>query len=88
MGFPLAGKDVGRDVGLLHLPYDPVGSVPAHVSLVEPLGAEAILHVTIAGSEALSRTTSDRLPGDGEAVTLSVRLDQIKLFDTETGRAI
>jgi multiple sugar transport system ATP-binding protein len=66
----------------------PVGSVPAHVSLVEPLGAEAILHATIAGSEALSRTTSNCLPGEGEAVTLSVRLDQIKLFDAETGRAI
>ena len=66
----------------------PVGSLPARVSLVEPLGAEAILHVTIAGVEALSRATSDWLPADDETVTLSVRLDQMKLFDAETGKAI
>jgi multiple sugar transport system ATP-binding protein len=65
-----------------------LGSIPARVNLVEPLGAEAILHVTIAGSEALSRATSDRLPADEEAVTLNVRLDQMKLFDAETGNAI
>ena len=91
---PYRGRKVTLGIRPEHLtpPSDslrgPVGSLPARVSLVEPLGAEAILHVTIAGVEALSRATSDWLPADDETVTLSVRLDQMKLFDAETGKAI
>jgi multiple sugar transport system ATP-binding protein len=64
------------------------GPVDAKVQLVEPLGTEAILHVEVAGSAAISRSTLDVLPRQGEVIRLAIALEHAKLFDPQSGLAI
>jgi multiple sugar transport system ATP-binding protein len=72
-------------------------NLPVHVDLVENLGNDSFLSVTLAESEFPSRTTTnylrvrvppDRLVSLGEQIWLSLTPDKIHFFDPQTDLAI
>ncbi|HEY2270346.1 MAG TPA: TOBE domain-containing protein, partial [Streptosporangiaceae bacterium] len=70
----------------LHL-ADGSGDIAGEVTLVEELGADALLHVRLAGSGDLivARTEGRRTPPPGQQVTFRVQPEDIFAFDPETG---
>ncbi|MCB1385551.1 MAG: ABC transporter ATP-binding protein [Nitratireductor sp.] len=67
-----------------------VVSVEAKVLSVEPLGAETLLFLALAGTgqEVTARIGREARASVGEAITVSVDLRALHLFDIGTGRAI
>ncbi|RVB19360.1 sn-glycerol-3-phosphate ABC transporter ATP-binding protein UgpC [Mesorhizobium sp. M7A.F.Ca.CA.002.10.1.1] len=70
-----------------HLEIHPDG-VPAKISVVEPTGSETLVFLRFGEGEmvALFRERHDFKPGD--TLKLKPRLDQIHLFDAETGKRL
>jgi multiple sugar transport system ATP-binding protein len=60
----------------------------AEVVATEPLGAETILTLDVAGAKLRARSHGFDAPGRGEVVTLSFSPAAVRWFDTETGRAL
>ncbi|RUW61716.1 sn-glycerol-3-phosphate ABC transporter ATP-binding protein UgpC [Mesorhizobium sp. M7A.F.Ca.US.008.03.1.1] len=92
--FPIAsgnaaqdGQDVVYGVRPEHLEIHPDG-VPAKISVVEPTGSETLVFLRFGEGEmvALFRERHDFKPGD--TLKLKPRLDQIHLFDAETGKRL
>ncbi|BCG80922.1 ABC transporter ATP-binding protein [Mesorhizobium sp. 113-3-3] len=91
--FPIAdnaaqdGQAVVYGVRPEHLEIHPDG-VPAKISVVEPTGSETLVFLRFGDGEmvALFRERHDFKPGD--TLTLKPRLDQIHLFDAETGQRL
>ncbi len=74
-----------------HLRVDDHGPLQMQSGLGEPLGANTLLHGSLAGSgHALTASLAGihRLPPTGEAVKLSVAAENIHLFDKTTGHRI
>ncbi|PAQ05646.1 ABC transporter ATP-binding protein [Mesorhizobium temperatum] len=92
--FPIAansavedGRKVVYGVRPEHLEIHPEG-VPAKISVVEPTGSETLVFLRFGEGEmvALFRERHDFKPGD--TLHLKPRLDQVHLFDSETGRRL
>ncbi|MDG4898336.1 sn-glycerol-3-phosphate ABC transporter ATP-binding protein UgpC [Mesorhizobium sp. WSM4976] len=92
--FPMPAGTVAEDgqavvygVRPEHLEIHPDG-VASTVSVVEPTGSETLVFVRFGEGEmvALFRERHDFKPGD--ALKLKPRLDQVHLFDAETGRRL
>ncbi|QKD04208.1 ABC transporter ATP-binding protein [Mesorhizobium loti] len=91
--FPIAdnaaqdGQAVVYGIRPEHLEIHPDG-VPAKISVVEPTGSETLVFLRFGEGEmvALFRERHDFKPGD--TLTLKPRLDQIHLFDAETGQRL
>ncbi|MER9462015.1 sn-glycerol-3-phosphate ABC transporter ATP-binding protein UgpC [Mesorhizobium sp. M0387] len=93
--FPIAagstakeGQAVVYGVRPEHLEIHPDG-VPAKISVVEPTGSETLVFVRFGDSGemvALFRERHDFKPGD--TLNLKPRLDQVHLFDAETGNRL
>ncbi|MBZ9718115.1 sn-glycerol-3-phosphate ABC transporter ATP-binding protein UgpC [Mesorhizobium sp. AD1-1] len=81
------GKAVVYGVRPEHLEIHPDG-VPAKISVVEPTGSETLVFLRFGEGEmvALFRERHDFKPGD--TLKLKPRLDQIHLFDAETGKRL
>ncbi|TIL88746.1 MAG: sn-glycerol-3-phosphate ABC transporter ATP-binding protein UgpC [Mesorhizobium sp.] len=92
--FPIAasskvedGRNVVYGVRPEHLEIHPDG-VPAKISVVEPTGSETLVFLRFGEGEmvALFRERHDFRPGD--TLHLKPRLDQVHLFDAETGNRL
>ncbi|RWN46593.1 MAG: sn-glycerol-3-phosphate ABC transporter ATP-binding protein UgpC [Mesorhizobium sp.] len=92
--FPIASGNAAQDgqavvygVRPEHLEIHPDG-VPAKISVVEPTGSETLVFLRFGEGEmvALFRERHDFKPGD--TLKLKPRLDQIHLFDAETGKRL
>jgi multiple sugar transport system ATP-binding protein len=92
--FPMAasskvedGRNVVYGVRPEHLEIHPDG-VPAKISVVEPTGSETLVFLRFGEGEmvALFRERHDFKPGD--TLHLKPRLDQVHLFDAETGNRL
>ncbi|RWK43915.1 sn-glycerol-3-phosphate ABC transporter ATP-binding protein UgpC [Mesorhizobium sp.] len=92
--FPMAasskledGHNVVYGVRPEHLEIHPDG-VPAKISVVEPTGSETLVFLRFGEGEmvALFRERHDFKPGD--TLHLKPRLDQVHLFDAETGNRL
>jgi multiple sugar transport system ATP-binding protein len=70
----------------LHL-ADGAGELPGEVLLVEELGADALLHVRLAGSgqAMVARAEGRRPPARGQHVTFHVQPDDVFAFHPSTG---
>ncbi len=70
----------------MHL-ADGTGELAGEVVLVEDLGADALLHVRLAGDESqvVARAEGRTPPAPGQQVTFHVRPDDIFAFHPETG---
>lgn len=84
-----------RDVVLGVRPED-IGSLRAEqrddaprlrgvIDLLEPLGAETYVHVSIGETTCVSRAEGTRQLTVGEPVELAVYLDHVHLFDAQSG---
>ncbi len=91
--FPIAPNSAAQDgqavvygVRPEHLEIHPDG-VPAKISVVEPTGSETVV-ARLDGQEVIAvfRERHDFKPGD--TLTLKPRLDQVHLFDAETGKRL
>ena len=74
-----------------HLQLDEDGPLEMLAGLAEPLGANTLLHGSLAGSgQALTASLSGihRLPSSDQTVKLSVAAENIHLFDRTSGRRI
>ncbi|TIW95622.1 MAG: sn-glycerol-3-phosphate ABC transporter ATP-binding protein UgpC [Mesorhizobium sp.] len=92
--FPIASANAAQDgkavvygVRPEHLEIHPDG-VPAKISVVEPTGSETLVFLRFGEGEmvALFRERHDFKPGD--TLKLKPRLDQVHLFDAETGKRL
>jgi multiple sugar transport system ATP-binding protein len=94
---PAATRTAARQAGLsevvigirpehLHL-TDGSGALAGEVVLVEELGADALLHVRLAGSGSLvvARTEGRKPPAAGQEVTFRVQTDDVFAFHPVTG---
>jgi multiple sugar transport system ATP-binding protein len=70
----------------LHL-ADGTGELSGEVLLVEDLGADALLHVRLAGesNQVVARTEGRTPPAPGQQVTFHVQPDDVFAFDPQTG---
>jgi multiple sugar transport system ATP-binding protein len=97
MPLPAAIGTAARQAGLselvigirpehLHL-ADGAGDLAGEVTLVEELGADALLHVRLAedGDLIVARTEGRRTPPPGQQVTFRVQPEDIFAFHPETG---
>ncbi|MDI3341492.1 MAG: sn-glycerol-3-phosphate ABC transporter ATP-binding protein UgpC [Sphaerobacter sp.] len=77
-----------------HVVTDPERVAPGRVvrlpvELVEPLGAETLLHVRGPAEQTLvARVDPEFQPARGEAVTLAVEVEQIHAFDPDSQRTL
>jgi len=62
--------------------------VPARVNVVEPLGNEMIVYVSVFGQELVCRTDSHQALGVGEDVTVAFDMEKAHFFDVETGENV
>jgi ABC-type sugar transport system ATPase subunit len=58
----------------------------AEVALVEPAGAETLVHLLVNGERVVARVPSDLRPALGDAVRVAVDPSRVHLFDAATGR--
>jgi multiple sugar transport system ATP-binding protein len=61
---------------------------PAEVTLVEPIGGEAYVHVRVGELEAVARTDAETRPAVGDTVHVSVRPGDVHLFDAQSGKRV
>jgi multiple sugar transport system ATP-binding protein len=60
----------------------------APVTVVEPLGASALLSLDLAGQEITATTQARDLPRPGDRLNFTCSLDSLHIFDRETGVAL
>jgi multiple sugar transport system ATP-binding protein len=65
--------------------------IEAAVDLVESLGAELMVHVTVpgaGGARAVARLSTRRRRWAGDVVKLGIDTSRLHLFDTDTGASL
>ena len=79
----------GAELGLRpeHVVLGEAG-VEAAVTLVEPIGSEALVHVRAAGAELVARVPAESRPAPGETVRVSAAREHAHLFDVESGERL
>jgi multiple sugar transport system ATP-binding protein len=78
--------DLGIRPEQIHLASD---GIPAQVTLVEPLGKENLVRVTLAGGQLLTLVTSPAIAlSVGDSVGVGFDLTHACLFDRETGQSL
>jgi len=93
--FPISGVAGARGkvrVGIrpewLRLSTQPIpGGIPLEVALVEPLGAEILLHARWPGGDLVARAPADLLAPEGGPVWIDAAASRVDLFD-EAGRRL
>ncbi|MGD1886942.1 MAG: ABC transporter ATP-binding protein [Cohaesibacteraceae bacterium] len=96
VSLPLPGKEIanGRDVLLGVRPEDigPASNGSAllngQVSVAEPLGAETLIYVDVAGTEIIASGSGRNPPKAGDAIGLSADPASMHLFDANTGTVV
>ena len=82
---PAAGVEAGVRPEHVRVGAD---GVPGVVRLVEPVGSEAYLQVDVHGTIVVVRVDAASRPAAGDTVRLSVRREDVHLFDLHTGRRV
>lgn len=58
------------------------------VNVLEPLGSETLVYVTINGTEVIAKASGRTPPAVGDQVSLSAAASDMHLFDTHTGQRL
>jgi multiple sugar transport system ATP-binding protein len=66
----------------------PESGLPARVTLVEPLGADALVYLDLGGQDVVARLEGVPLPAVGEAVGVRFDPDSVLWFDGVTGELL
>jgi multiple sugar transport system ATP-binding protein len=77
-----------EDVALLPSRAESSSTLEAPVDVVEYLGSELLVYLTLAGKTLTARLDQRSNAHVGSKLTLQVNSAHIHLFDTETGKAI
>jgi multiple sugar transport system ATP-binding protein len=77
-----------EDIELLPPDAKDESRITAPVDVVEHLGNELLVYMTVAGKNIVARLDPRSSAHTGGNITLHVDNDQIHLFDTDTGEAI
>ncbi len=64
------------------------GSILLEVELVEPLGADTLVHGRLHGAELTARLPSHAECAPGQRLSLTIEPENLHLFDAETGKRI
>ena len=80
--------EVGFRPERVRLRRDHEGSARARVTLVEPVGSEAYVHVRADGEDVVARVVAEDRPEPGADVSLEVREEHLHVFDGETGERL
>ena len=64
------------------------GSFRARADVVEYLGNEELLHVSVEGKEIVAIVDSSHRVRPGDVVTLKLPMDKLHLFESESGNSI
>jgi ABC-type sugar transport system ATPase subunit len=64
------------------------GGVPATVSLVEVVGADALVHLQLEAETLVARVSADDRPVAGDVVGVAVDRRDVHLFEAESGRRV
>jgi multiple sugar transport system ATP-binding protein len=67
---------------------DPNGSLSGNADVVEYMGNEELIHLTVGGHEIISLIGSEHRVRPGDDLTLKVALDKVHLFDPESTLAL
>jgi ABC-type sugar transport system ATPase subunit len=62
--------------------------IPAVVELIEHLGDIAVLDLLVAGHSLRARVGDDRIPQEGERISITARAEDIHLFDAATRKRL
>jgi ABC-type sugar transport system ATPase subunit len=82
------GRDVLLGLRAEHLALAGPGGVPAQTVIVEPLGSDTLALMRIGDVEMTGRFAPESGLKAGDAVSLSLALDQAHLFEPDSGLAI
>lgn len=63
-------------------------AITATVELVEPLGAETLLHLRVDGQSLVAKADPDYKPATDEKITIGFDMNKAHIFDHETGKTI
>jgi multiple sugar transport system ATP-binding protein len=63
-------------------------ALEAHVTMVEPLGAEFLLSFALGGHEITAKIAGRALPKVGERLRFAFNMLHAHLFDAATGRSL
>jgi multiple sugar transport system ATP-binding protein len=69
-------------------PDSPEAALKAKVSLVEPLGAKDVVHLTLDGHDVRVIATPGSRPRIGDNVGIALDRQRVHMFDDETGKAL
>jgi len=58
------------------------------VQVVEPLGADTLVHFTLGKATLTARLAPDMRPAPGETLSIGINPSRIRLFDAQTERAL
>jgi len=64
------------------------GFITGQVELLEPLGAETLVYVSVNGEELIAKAPGKVPPEVGSNVELSIAQENLHLFDTDSGQKI
>jgi ABC-type sugar transport system ATPase subunit len=64
------------------------GGLPARVTRVERLGADAHVHLHAGGYDLLARVPAEQAPAVGASVPIGFRPEGVHVFDAETGQRV
>jgi ABC-type sugar transport system ATPase subunit len=88
----VAGKKLVAGFRPEHLEMSEVGgnsaSFQARAEVVEYLGHEELLHVSAANQDIVAIVESEHHVRPGDIIKLSLPLDKLHLFDSESGAAL
>ena len=66
----------------------PSGSLSGNADVVEYLGNEELIHLTVGGHDIVALIGSEHRVKPGDDLTLNISLDKVHLFDPETTLAL
>jgi len=85
----LRGKDLLLGIRPEHIEVDKEGKgLPAEIDLVEPMGGESNIYLTVKGKRAIARAGPDAPFRAGDRVVIRFPIDRAHFFDGETERRI
>ncbi len=91
---PIDGKAIvlGVRPENIHAPGQPergpTSGVPIEVEMVEPLGAEVIVHGRVGDELLICKTDPHHVPEVGQSLEFRIEIDALHLFDAETERRL
>ena len=77
-----------EDIAVLAAGAHAPAAAEAHVTMVEPLGAEFMLSFALGGRDFMAKIAGRSLPSIGESLRFAFNMGHAHVFDAVTGRSL